>query len=415
MKCDKCNKTYQQNSVAISVGDIKICKTCVDTAASGCDNNVINELLAYVNTYRHGSNKRKMREACSGFYTEEEIFNAKIVLHSRNPSLFGECIKRQDSTVGGRTKEEANLDDIYDWFRKLDDNDISVNICAKDLRRVPRFNPEETESTSMLERIIKLEETMNSEKSTHLALIGRTSKLEEKVFNGTESLENKLNQVNDSLNKTETQVVKMSNEFINIDKEVKSQKISFSDALKTTLSQVNNKSNNKHSNAAINGASNNTIMSGNSPDNQNNSNSQNASNSGDNDWQVAGENKKRKKALLGTARPVSAGSGSTGKIFGAPPPSRHFVVERVRKEITNEDLTAYIGTKNSELEVRSLVCMSHEEAIYKKYKLEISVEDCKIVYAPDFWPFGTRIRPFFRKKNVDESGPSRRTDSETGD
>ena len=411
MKCDKCNKTYQQNSVAISVGDIKICKTCVDTAASGCDNVVVNEMLAYINSYRHGCNKRRMREACSGFYTEEEIFNAKTVLHSKNPSLFGECVKRQDSTVGGRTKEEANLDDMYDWFRKLDDNDIYVNICAKNLRRVPRFNPEEAENTSMLERIIKLEEAMIAEKSTHLALIGRTSKLEEKVFNGTESLENKLTQVNDNLTKTETQVVKMSNEVINIDKEVKSQKSSFSDAIKSTLSQIKNTSNN----TALNGSNNITNMSVNRQANQFNSHSQDTSNSQNNDWRVAGENKKRKKALLGTARPVSAASGSTSKIFGAPPPSRHYVLERVMKEITNEDLIAYMNNKNSELEVRSLECMSHENSIYKKYKLEISVEDCKLIYAPDFWPWGTRIRPFFRKRNVDDSGPSRRDDTETGD
>ena len=80
-------------------------------------------------------------------------------MHSQNPVLFGECVKRQDSTVGGRTKIEANIDDIYDWFRKLDDNDLTINISAKNLKRVPRFNPEEGETTSMLERIIKLEES----------------------------------------------------------------------------------------------------------------------------------------------------------------------------------------------------------------------------------------------------------------
>ena len=59
--------------------------------------------------------------------------------------------------------------------------------------------------------------------------------------------------------------------------------------------------------------------------------------------------------------------------------------------------------------------MSHADTRYRKYKLEISVEDCKIVYDPDFWPYGTRIRPFFRKRNVADSEPYRRNDSETGD
>ena len=155
-------------------------------------------------------------------------------------------------------------------------------------------------------------------------------------------------------------------------------------------------------------------MSGSNPANLGNNNSQDSDNRG-NEWQVAGENKKRKKALLGTARPISAASGSTNKIFGAPPPSRHFVLERIMNNITKDDISTYIKNKNSELEVRSLECMSHDDARYKKYKLEISVEDCKIVYAPDFWPYGTRIRPFFRKRNVADSEPSRRNDSETGD
>ena len=114
---------------------------------------------------------------------------------------------------------------------------------------------------------------------------------------------------------------------------------------------------------------------------------------------------------MGTARPIPATSGSTNKIFGAPPPSRHFVLERVRNEITKEDLTAYINNKNNELEVRSLECLSHSESRYKKFKVEISVEFCKVIYAPDFWPWGTRIRPFFRKRNdVAGASPFRRDD-----
>ena len=244
MKCDKCSKSYQKVEFAISVGETNICQTCVNKAASDCENVAINEVLAFVDNYRHGSNKRRMREACSGYYTEEEIYNAKLILHSKNPGLFGECVKRQDSHNGGRSKGEANVEDIYDWFRKLDDNDITLNIYAKNLKRIPKFNPEEIESTSVLERLIKLEETMKVEKETHLALVGRTSKLEERVFNGSESLENKLSQVNENLSKTETQIVKMSNEVVNMDKEIKTQKNSFSEALKTSLGRVNINNNN---------------------------------------------------------------------------------------------------------------------------------------------------------------------------
>ena len=48
-------------------------------------------------------------------------------------------------------------------------------------------------------------------------------------------------------------------------------------------------------------------------------------------------------------------------------------------------------------------CMSHEDSIYKKFKLEISVTDCNIVYAPDFWQQGMRVRPFWKKRITGES------------
>ena len=189
MKCDKCNKTYQQDCTAISVGDIKICKICVDNAASKQNNVIINEVLAYVNAYRHSCNKRKMREVCASYFKDDEIFSAKNMLHNENPTLFGELIKRQDTK--DRSKEEANLDDIYDWFRKLDDQDISVTICASNIKKMPKFNPEEAEQTSMLERLIKLEEAMINDRESRINLITRTCKLEEKVYEGAESLENK--------------------------------------------------------------------------------------------------------------------------------------------------------------------------------------------------------------------------------
>ena len=43
MKCDKCGKSCQKNTAAISVGEIKICQICVDKVASDLDNVVVNE------------------------------------------------------------------------------------------------------------------------------------------------------------------------------------------------------------------------------------------------------------------------------------------------------------------------------------------------------------------------------------
>ena len=111
--------------------------------------------------------------------------------------------------------------------------------------------------------------------------------------------------------------------------------------------------------------------------------------------------RQRRAAVVGTARPGAVGT----KVMGAPPPSRHFVIERVLGDITTEDLKAHISFKNSDIEIRSLECMSHSEARYKKFKLEISVEDCQAIYNPDFWQWGMRIRPFVRKRTTEENAP----------
>ena len=203
------------------------------------------------------------------------------------------------------------------------------------------------------------------------------------------------------LNKTDTQVTKMTNEVHNIDKEIKTQntvindqinaqKGSYSGALKNfwpTTSRnganrqnllTNNNNNNNHNNNDIS----------NNNNNYNNNINKNSANDG---WQLV---KKKRKALVGTGRPGAVGT----KVMGAPPPSRCFVIERVLNEITGDDLMAHIKTKNSELEIRSLTCLSQEDSTYKKFKLEVSVLDCKVVYDPDFWQWGMRVRPYYRKK-----------------
>ena len=217
MKCSNCKEKYQAESIAITIGECKICQLCVDSASSKPSNVLVNDVLAYINTYRAGCSKRKLRDVCSSFYTDEEIFSAKMMLHSENPTIFGELIKRQDSKEGSkdqRSKEEANVDDIYEWFKKLDENNIEYTIYSNNIKRLPKFNPEEADNVSMLERLIQIEETLKENKASHLGLVTRTCKLEEKLYQGDECIEN-------IVKKTDDKVVQMFNNVKNIDMEVK--------------------------------------------------------------------------------------------------------------------------------------------------------------------------------------------------
>ena len=222
----------------------------------------------------------------------------------------------------------------------------------------------------------------------------------EKVFQGAESLENKLNLVKSDLNKTDTQVTKMTNEVHNIDKEIKTQNTVINDQINAQKGSYSGALKNSRPTTSRNGANRQNLLTNNNNNNHNNNDISNNNNNYNNNinknsandgWQLV---KKKRKALVGTGRPGAVGT----KVMGAPPPSRCFVIERVLNEITGDDLMAHIKTKNSELEIRSLTCLSHEDSTYKKFKLEVSVLDCKVVYDPDFWQWGMRVRPYYRKK-----------------
>ena len=82
---------------------------------------------------------------------------------------------------------------------------------------------------------------------------------------------------------------------------------------------------------------------------------------------------------------------------GAPPPSRHVVIERVTRETEEKDLWDYVGARG--VEVRSLMSLSHSQSRYQKFKLEISKCDLDKVYDAAFWPCGIGIRRYYAPRN----------------
>ena len=83
--------------------------------------------------------------------------------------------------------------------------------------------------------------------------------------------------------------------------------------------------------------------------------------------------------------------------MGGPKPSRYVVIERVKKEISKEQVKTYMSDNKTEL--RSIKLMSREESLYKRYLLEISVDDMDRVLSESFWPQGVRVRIFRGRGN----------------
>ena len=121
--------------------------------------------------------------------------------------------------------------------------------------------------------------------------------------------------------------------------------------------------------------------------NNNNNNNYNNYNNGSNNMRRGSSNPSQRGSSLGM--PGTAGSyGQATKPttrLGAPPRSRYLVITRVLKEKTEEDIKCYINEMDSNIEIRSLESISHEDAPFQKFKLEVSVSDFYKVKERDFW------------------------------
>jgi len=55
---------------------------------------------------------------------------------------------------------------------------------------------------------------------------------------------------------------------------------------------------------------------------------------------------------------------------------------------------------NNDAEVRSLNCISNENATFSSFKVEVRVLDLTQMLNPEFWPSGVHVRPFYTAKQV---------------
>ena len=96
------------------------------------------------------------------------------------------------------------------------------------------------------------------------------------------------------------------------------------------------------------------------------------------------------------------GKKSITSVRGAPGPSRYLFIYRVHTDTTVAEMSAFMEEQS--VTPRSLECVSHEEAKFKSFKLEVAKDDYeKLLEDDDFWPNGVRIQRFNspRKDNND--------------
>ena len=99
-----------------------------------------------------------IKSAILGHFSLQEISNAKDILWEKcDVTIIGDKLKRRDFSV--RSEKEANVHDLMVALTKLDNSDIlpTFAVTATELYKIPKFNPEEIVSTSIVDRLVSLE------------------------------------------------------------------------------------------------------------------------------------------------------------------------------------------------------------------------------------------------------------------
>ena len=338
MKCIKCDVTSVK-------ADYKVCSTCIASLLDEASRPkpIINHLLCYISTYFASSSSAKMQVACLRAFTDAEVFAARDFLFFAYPDQLGPIQKRQDST--NRTSVQAVMEDIYQAFKDLDRKYKIQPLCvSNDLKKVPKNSPEEIDVVCLLEKIRLLENRVNSVETSQQFMSDAHDVNNSKV----NLLESDLTKIK---NDTET-AVKLAKEAHVI---ISSNKSNYGNAVK-----MNNKS-------PLGGRR----------------NSSGRYHSG------------HRGSTSGHLGQVGASNAPrTSSRLGAPPPSRYLVIAKILRGKTTDDVTSYIKDMDSSIEIRSLTAISHEEAPFQKFKLEVSVSDFHKVSNRSFWEAGVYCYPF---------------------
>ena len=65
---------------------------------------------------------------------------------------------------------------------------------------------------------------------------------------------------------------------------------------------------------------------------------------------------------------------------------------RVENEASESEIESHV--KDNGIEPRSVVTVSHADALYKSFKLTVSVNDVAKTLDADFWPEGIMVRRY---------------------
>ena len=325
---------------------------------------VINPTLCYMAASLDNSPADHICKCCHDFYTLEELNTAKNVLWEvGDKSIMPAFKKRRDSS--NRSEASAVLSDMITVLQKLDAAQkmpkFAVDISG--LNRIPKAIPSETNSISMCERLARLENRMAAAEECISTNVCKVIEIEDKV----KSQKSYASALTATEMPPPSSIPPVRHHKRNVDKEKHEGKVG--------QREVPKESNDIRRVDSLTSLTSNVSR-------------PSATTDGFEYPSTYMKKNRRKKHITGTSR--------TGKLQGAPEPSRDIFVYRVSKEATETVIGEHMLEQN--VEVRRVEKVSNVNAKYGSFKVELKLSDLEKVLDANFWPEGVCVRRFFQPR-----------------
>ena len=338
---------------------------------------LIHPILSYIAYSLNSGTIELIKQAVAGYFTSDDICEAKDLIFTKcDEEVIG--VKKSRRVRDGDFRSKANNDvmDIIEALNKLDAAGKTPDILIKatDLHLIPRSKPEELQSISLVDRVRQMEENMkrmqesiDNQSAVSMSLDDRVANIE-KGKSSYAAIARRNAQAAPVTRPKPSAVTSSVNPaaLASSGNVHKNRQYSVVDATKGL-------------NRLRRGESTTSLVS-------NASSNPSEYNEG---FRYQGKQRKktRPKPVTGTRTVLEGG------FKGAPAPSRDIFVYRVEKDTPDNVIKDYIVTYG--IEVRSVVCLSSENATFSSFKVVISVSDLPKVLDPEFWPTGVCVRRLY--------------------
>ena len=147
--CDICKRAFKRTEIDVC------CKCKLDTYMKNAP--LIDNVLMYANHHRNGSTTDLLVRTIGGFYSNDEINDAKTLIYERFGAL--NLLQNEHDRRGSQNRSEmmAICSDIIDDLFKPEENDINITCCAVNWMRIPKIAHEEIINISTADKLAEME------------------------------------------------------------------------------------------------------------------------------------------------------------------------------------------------------------------------------------------------------------------